>query len=96
MGQGSEQNEIRPDRIPEEKLAKKAADKKGGEATLKLIKKGHKDYHECVGLQAVGRGKAPELLVKHRQRTPEGVGDVAGQAAVQLGGDHAGAVRGLH
>ena len=35
---------------------KKAADKKGGEATLKLIKKGHKDYHECVGLQAVGRG----------------------------------------
>ena len=35
---------------------KKAADKKGGEATLKLIKKGHKDYHDCVGLQAVGRG----------------------------------------
>lgn len=28
MGQGSEQNEIRPDRIPEEKLAKKVADKK--------------------------------------------------------------------
>lgn len=35
---------------------KKAADKKGGTATLKLIKKGHKDYADCVGLQAVGRG----------------------------------------